>query len=341
MEPTERFKIDGKIFKSRLTRLEELLDQGKLDPIEMKLRFEHLAEKLDGFQRSHIDRLSTGVDENEFNDFDEISDRYFAIEAKIRESTSTSTSNTSTTPSCATTACATTVETPRLVTPPCVEIPKFDGNLENWITYKDEFTALVGSRTDISEVEKTFYLRESLIGEAQYAIPPFSTKEDCYKFAWEALLKRYDRKRLLLTHHIDMLLATQRPEDDDVRGITRLLKDTRARIQILTSLNLTPLDIVTRVIENAIPEEYLYEWYKRLHPDVFPSIEEKDRSSDTRMSPIPKTIKDAAMESGQETQTLSKLSKKNTQENQVDSSDSETLVPVKEERTLTTSSQDT
>ncbi|KAI4472751.1 hypothetical protein M0802_016525 [Mischocyttarus mexicanus] len=187
---------------------------------------------------------------------------------------------------------------------------------------------LVGSRTDINELEKLDYLRESLIGlpretvsqfsvkEGSYklaweallatydrkrlllaqhvdailatqkpkitdlkglpreTVSQFSVKEGSYKLAWEALLATYDRKRLLLAQHVDAILATQKPKITDLKGMTRLINDTRARIRTIDSLDLTPHTVITRVIENAIPDECRDEWEKRLNPDVFPTIDE-------------------------------------------------------------------
>ncbi|KAI4482503.1 hypothetical protein M0802_013648 [Mischocyttarus mexicanus] len=82
---------------------------------------------------------------------------------------------------------------------------------------KDGFMTLVGLRTNINELEKLDYLRESLIGLPREIVSQFSVKEGSYKLEWEALLATYDRKRLLLAQHVDALLATQKPKITDLK----------------------------------------------------------------------------------------------------------------------------
>ncbi|KAI4483331.1 hypothetical protein M0802_013505 [Mischocyttarus mexicanus] len=210
--------------KLKLTDLKEkLITEGSLAPAEINARSDRLKALMSRYDNLHETLDEHEKDHGEFTDLDELHDAYYALIAKLSENTNIIASTSSTT-----TSCATPIETPRLVSLPRINIPTFDGNFEKWIPYRDGFMTLVGSRTDINELEKLDYLRESLRGLPRETVSQFSGKESSYKLAWEALLATHDRKRLLLAQHVDAILATQKPKLTDLKGMTRLINDTRA-----------------------------------------------------------------------------------------------------------------
>ncbi|KAI4478431.1 hypothetical protein M0802_014547 [Mischocyttarus mexicanus] len=200
MEVTKRLKGERAHLKARLTHLERLLEQGKLDINEMRSRHGRLREKLKDYELSSVKGLNDGVDKNEFNDFDELTDRYYAIETRINGIAGASIPTPSSNPS------RTTVETPRAIALPHIDLPHFDGDLESWPAYKENFVSLIDGRTDLSEVDKFSYLRGSLRCSARKALNSYRPTAANYKIAWNALLETYGRPRLLIAHAIDAIL---------------------------------------------------------------------------------------------------------------------------------------
>lgn len=49
---------------------------------------------------------------------------------------------------------------------PPITLQKFDGNIDEWLSFRDLYTSLIHWKTDLPDVEKFHYLRSSLIGEA-------------------------------------------------------------------------------------------------------------------------------------------------------------------------------
>lgn len=49
---------------------------------------------------------------------------------------------------------------------PVIELPKFDGNYELWMPFRDLFESLIASNAAIPAVQKLHYLRSALTGEA-------------------------------------------------------------------------------------------------------------------------------------------------------------------------------
>ncbi|KAI4480494.1 hypothetical protein M0802_014170 [Mischocyttarus mexicanus] len=112
MEVTKRLEGERAHLKARLTHLERLIEQGKLDINEMRSRHGRLQEQLKDYELSNVKGLNDGAYEKEFADFDELADRYFVIGKRINGIAGTSIPTPSPNPSRA------TVETPRSIALP-------------------------------------------------------------------------------------------------------------------------------------------------------------------------------------------------------------------------------
>ncbi|XP_024874480.1 uncharacterized protein LOC112460240 [Temnothorax curvispinosus] len=84
---------------------------------------------------------------------------------------------------------------------PTIELPKFDGNYEFWMAFRDLFESLIASNATIPAVQKLHYLRSALTGEAAKVITTLEITNDNYEVAWRSLKQRFENKKLL-THHL-------------------------------------------------------------------------------------------------------------------------------------------
>lgn len=72
---------------------------------------------------------------------------------------------------------------------PCVKlspvnVPVFDGSYLGWASFHDVFSALIHVNVNLSPIQKFFYLRSSLSGEALNAIKCLETTTNNYEKAW-------------------------------------------------------------------------------------------------------------------------------------------------------------
>ncbi|XP_037814584.1 uncharacterized protein LOC119605504 [Lucilia sericata] len=88
---------------------------------------------------------------------------------------------------------------------PPIEIPDFDGNLSNWIRFRDLFVSMVDSRTNISNVQKLEYLQMKLKGEASTVIKHLTPTNDNYNVAWELLKENYDNSEMIVEKYLELL----------------------------------------------------------------------------------------------------------------------------------------
>ena len=54
----------------------------------------------------------------------------------------------------------------RRVKLPVVQLPKFDGDLKNWLSFKNTFSTMVDARDDIDDLWKFLPLKDSLLSTA-------------------------------------------------------------------------------------------------------------------------------------------------------------------------------
>ena len=84
---------------------------------------------------------------------------------------------------------------------PKLELPKFSGDVLNWISFWDQFTAVVHN-ADMPNIQKFTYLLSLLKDEAKSVISGLSTTDSNYEVARKLLIERYDRKDRIIFAHI-------------------------------------------------------------------------------------------------------------------------------------------
>ncbi|KAF0748221.1 Uncharacterized protein FWK35_00023001 [Aphis craccivora] len=78
---------------------------------------------------------------------------------------------------------------------PEIPLPRFSGDLADWPVFRDRFVALVDSRSNISNIEKFYYLVSCLELKASEVIKGITGSNDTYSLAWKALVERFDKPR--------------------------------------------------------------------------------------------------------------------------------------------------
>ncbi|XP_037929250.1 uncharacterized protein LOC119663716, partial [Teleopsis dalmanni] len=87
-------------------------------------------------------------------------------------------------------------ETKRSVKLVEIKIPLFNGNVEDWQSFKKLYEKIVHENTDVSKVEKMYHLKSLLRNDALTAIKHLPVSENNYEAAWEILDQRFSNKRV-------------------------------------------------------------------------------------------------------------------------------------------------
>ena len=97
---------------------------------------------------------------------------------------------------------------------PKIEVDKFSGDPKKWQEWWDSFDSLINSN-ELSDVDKFYYLRSYLSGDAKNAIAGLAPTKDNYKGAIEILTQRFGKKSRVISSHMEALMRIPTLSDDD------------------------------------------------------------------------------------------------------------------------------
>ncbi|GBP95433.1 hypothetical protein EVAR_68848_1 [Eumeta japonica] len=94
---------------------------------------------------------------------------------------------------------------PQVKVPPC-DTDNFYGGYEEWPSFRDMFTAVYIDNPRIPPVQKLYYLRLKVQGQASGIIRKYKLCSENFQLAWNALKERYENQRILVENQIKILL---------------------------------------------------------------------------------------------------------------------------------------
>ncbi|XP_066592933.1 uncharacterized protein [Prorops nasuta] len=267
-----KYKKVKAILKVQLTQLQNVLNRDHCEKSNIQLRLERLNEKYDQVERLYEETTSTENDDEQLHEFTELQDRFFELVSQAKdkierlsppllENNNQSISVDSGTAS--------------KIKLPLANLPKFEGNYENWISFKNTFTAMIDTRGDLNDVEKLIYLRSSLIGNAAQKITIFENSAENYKLAWDLLRDSYEIKRLIVSKHLQAIYDITPLKFESHDGLIQLADTVQQHMTALETLGASVgSDMLVFLIERKLPEETVKKWEMTLTNDELPSFQQ-------------------------------------------------------------------
>ena len=209
----------------------------------MKLRKARLTDLYNAFEDYNDELALLDANERHQNEFETIRERFYSIAAKIERSLNeTSTSSAA--------SVRTSVETRidntenitstirRRIKLPEASLPTFDGRCECWLSFKNAFNNVIGSQTDLSDIDKLHYLKSALIGEAANKIRIFEIDGINYSKAWNLLERSYEVKRILISRQLT-LISKPVLEKETSANLSKLADDIQQHVPSLNTLGVS------------------------------------------------------------------------------------------------------
>nr|XP_029727474.1 uncharacterized protein LOC115265663 [Aedes albopictus] len=119
---------------------------------------------------------------------------------------------------------------------PDVKLPIFDGKLENWLVFHDLYISLVHSSTNLSNIQKFYYLRSSLSLSALQLIQSIPLSADNYTVAWNLLLKHFQNPARLKQTYVDALFDFSALKRESAAELHNLVERFEANVKVLHQL---------------------------------------------------------------------------------------------------------
>ncbi|XP_050065027.1 uncharacterized protein LOC126553956 [Aphis gossypii] len=124
---------------------------------------------------------------------------------------------------------------------PEIPLPYFDGECQHWPAFRDRFQSLVASDPTISNTHKFYYLIGCLQADPQEVIKGFTVANDSFTLAWDALVERYDKPRMLASSIMNELISAPVAASETQASLQSFLSMFDDNLAILESLQIPNL----------------------------------------------------------------------------------------------------
>ena len=219
----KNLKMQRGILKGKLTRFQTYLDKIKPnfnDPenppsqeviVELQERFLNSNNLLSEFEEISSNILTEIKDEPDLQYHAEFEDVFFSAisQAKVllnQVGTDSCNSNKSISPPGSVHSHSSRSSPTPCVRLPTINLPKFNGDIENWLEFREIFTDLIHNNHAITNTQKLHYLKASLSGDAAMTIKSLEFSSNNYQIAWDSLCGRYNNPKILIHNHFKAIL---------------------------------------------------------------------------------------------------------------------------------------
>ncbi|CAI6374547.1 unnamed protein product [Macrosiphum euphorbiae] len=121
-----------------------------------------------------------------------------------------------------------------------LNVPTFSGEYNEWATFHDIFASLIHNNEDLPPVEKFFYLRSAVTGDAQNCIRCIETTSSNYEMAWNKLKKRYSNKKVLVQTHVKAMFELEPVTSKSSAKLRQFTDALTGHMSALETLGHTP-----------------------------------------------------------------------------------------------------
>lgn len=258
-------RIKRGVFLRQITEFEKYLTQienvsmSQTIVINMSNRVDRIRNKYDDFDKlqTEIEILNKDSVEKEFDARDAACSRYDQViaeaETKINLFTKEKSIENEIT------------NTYNNVKLPTLDLPSFDGNITQWHAFEDSFKALIHDNKTLTDVQKLYYLRSSLTGEALASIKDLSTTSVNYQVAFEIIKNRFSNKRKIIYSHVDTILNIKS------LNLRSLINTIDQHMRCLQSLEV-PVEkwdaIIVPIVLSKLDTKLIREWELHINSSI-------------------------------------------------------------------------
>ncbi|XP_065091282.1 uncharacterized protein LOC135712252 [Ochlerotatus camptorhynchus] len=208
--------------------------QDETDAFQAPFRLEHLVSLWNDFNavQAEIESLDESDVDNQLKKRMEFESCYFKVKGFLLSVNKTPTPLTPTS-SHSTAHVPASASHVRL---PDVKLPIFSGKLDSWMNFYDMFVSLVHSSHELSNIQKFYYLRSSLSGEALKLIQTIAITANNYPVAWVLLENHYQNPARLKKSYVDSLFEFQSLKRESSTELRTLVERFEANVKALKQL---------------------------------------------------------------------------------------------------------
>eukprot|EP00102_Acyrthosiphon_pisum_P006100 XP_001951644.2 PREDICTED: WD and tetratricopeptide repeats protein 1-like [Acyrthosiphon pisum] len=158
-----------------------------------------------------------------------------------------------------------------------LKIPEFSGNYKDWSAFKDIFTIMVHSNENVPEVQKLFYLKATLSGDAAEVVKYFETSANNYQIACECLNERFNNKRIIVQAHIKAIFNLEKITEESSEKLRLFVDKLFDHIKTPEAIGYKPMSwdlMLLHFISTKLDNTTLREWETQAPKTEVPKVEE-------------------------------------------------------------------
>ncbi|XP_053612017.1 uncharacterized protein LOC128676097 [Plodia interpunctella] len=119
---------------------------------------------------------------------------------------------------------------------PRITIPTFSGSYTEWTSFRDLFMSLVHTNQTLDNVQKLYYLKCHLSGEAEQLLRHFPITSGNYDVCWNLLDDRYNNKRFIANSVLNRFINQGNVSTESASDLKKLLDTSNECINALINL---------------------------------------------------------------------------------------------------------
>lgn len=128
---------------------------------------------------------------------------------------------------------------------PQINLPVFSGHYHERMELHDTFQSLIHNNSSLDNIQRFYYLKYCLKGEASNVIKSLEVSSSNYAVAWVLLNERFENKRLISSSHIKSILEFSIITKESASALRLISDDLNKHVRCLESLG-SKLDQGTR-----------------------------------------------------------------------------------------------
>lgn len=203
----------------------------------ISLRWERIKSILEEYRNLVVQANSLSVTSIDVS-YQEFEDRFFDVSAKTSfmlkrcQSNISSSASSQSIPNGGSTT-NTNVKLPTL------RIPSFSGEFSEWSSFFETFSSLIDRNNSLSDVEKFFYLHDSLKGNAKEILQDLAITSGNYQIALQMLKDRFENERLIIFSHLEGILEISKVTRGSSSELRKFHDSLTRHLRALDNLKLT------------------------------------------------------------------------------------------------------
>lgn len=154
-----------------------------------------------------------------------------------------------------------------------VGVPKFDGTLRNWLSFKDAIQTLL-NKPNIPEYYKLTKLRDSMASESLKTLVG-NLYTGGFEATWNELLRRFDNPKQLAELHVSRFVGIRPVSTETASGLLTVVDTVRESLRALRVMEL-PVDqwdaLSVPIVTSKLPQDTQHAWGMHTDPRAIPTL---------------------------------------------------------------------